>query len=654
MDFFEQQHRARRRTALMVLLFTLAVVAIVVVLDLVGACVYAVLINQRILLRSSNWLLNVPTRVYVWTTVSILFVIGWGTLSRLDELSGGGVAVAKMVGARLLKWNADDPQERRLLNIVEEMALASGIGVPRACVMDSERSINAFAAGFSPNEATVIVTRGALESLNRDELQGVVAHEFSHILNGDMRLNVQLLGVIAGIVIIGSAGAVLLRGLRWSNLVRSSREAQDVYVWLVPVGLALWLIGSIGVLAGRVMKAVVSREREFLADASAVQFTRNPEGIGGALFKIGEKGSIIFDLHAEELSHMCINTPNNDYFEFSLFHTHPPLDERIERLLGPGAKRLLRERTERAEAAALAAQESPVVPELASPLYALRGRASAAAAGAGATVAAQAMVASVGNPNAAHVDYARRLLDAIPAEIRTAMQNEDGARAALFSLLLGQGEIRGHQLSIIGKEYGEELAARSAGFTDVLAPLGAKVRLPLLELAVPALKALPRSEREKLLGTIQALIEADHKVTLAEFVLQTLCRRHFREAERSAPPIKHKGFASVAPNVEVVLSLLAHAGNGGAEAFDKGMAALGTLGGALYPPSELKLPVVEAALKELNLLAPLKKPLFIRACVATAMADDKLTLAEGELLRAICAALDSPVPPILETTEAVA
>jgi len=653
-DFFEQQHRARRRTGLMVLLFTLAVVAIVVVLDLVGAFVYAVLINQRILLRSSNWLLDVPTRVYVWTTVSILFVIGWGTLSRLDELSGGGIAVAKMVGARLLKWNADDPQERRLLNIVEEMALASGIGVPRACVMDSERSINAFAAGYSPNEATVIVTRGALESLNRDELQGVVAHEFSHILNGDMRLNVQLLGVIAGIVIIGSAGAVLLRGLRWSNLVRSSREAQNAYVWLVPVGLALWLIGSIGVLAGRVMKAVVSREREFLADASAVQFTRNPEGIGGALFKIGEKGSIIFDLHAEELSHMCINTPNNDYFEFSLFHTHPPLDERIERLLGPGAKRLLHERTERAEAAALAAQESPVVPELASPLYALRGRASAAAVGAGATVVAQAVVASVGNPTDAHVDYARRILDAIPAEIRTAMQNEDGARAALFSLLLGQGEIRERQLSIIGRECGEELAARSARFTDVLAPLGAKLRLPLLELAVPALKALSRSEREKLLGTIQALIEADHKVTLAEFVLQTLCRRHFREPEKSAPPIKHKGFASVAPNVEVVLSLLAHAGKGGADAFGKGMAALGTLGGVLYPPSELKLPVVEGALNELNLLAPLKKPLFIKACVATAMADDKLTLAEGELLRAICAALDSPVPPILETTEAVA
>ena len=654
MDFFEQQHRARRRTGLMVLLFVLAVVVIVVVLDLVGACAYMLLFNQRILRHSGSWLLEVPTRVYVWTTVSILLVIAWGTLSRLDRLSAGGTAVAEMVGARLLKRSTDDPDERRLLNVVEEMALASGISVPRACVMDSERSINAFAAGYSPNEATVVVTRGALQSLNRDELQGVVAHEFSHILNGDMRLNIQLLGVIAGIVVIGSAGAFLLRGLRWSNLVRSSREAEPAYLWLVPLALALWLVGSIGVLSGRLIKAVVSREREFLADASAVQFTRNPEGIGGALFKIGEHGSVIFDLSAEELSHMCINTPTNDYFEFSLFHTHPPLDERIERLLGAGAKRLLREHIERAEAAALASAPSPVVSELSSPLYAPRGGPPAAVVGAGAAGTAQAMVASIGNPSAAHVDYARRVLDAVPAEIRTAMQNEDGARAALFSLLLGQGEIREHQLSIIGKECGEELAARSARFTDALAPFGARLRLPLLELAVPALKVLPRSEREKLLGMIQALIEADHKVTLAEFVLQTLCRRHFQEAEGSAPLIKHKGFASVAPNVEVVLSLLTHVGNSGADAFDKGMAALGMAGGALYPPSELKLPAVEAAFNELKLLAPLKKPLFIKACVATAMADDKLTLAEGELLRAICAALDSPLPPILETTEAVA
>src|SRR5712691_3278804 len=211
MDFFEQQHRARHRTGLMLLLFALAVVAIVAVLNLVGAAVYVWLFDMHVL-YSKDLLQQVPRHVYVWSTAVILFVIGWGTVSRLYKLSGGGVAVADMVGARRVKRDTGEPAERRLLNIVEEMALASGVAVPLVFVMADQRSINAFAAGYSPNEATVIVTRGALESLNRDELQGVVAHEFSHILNGDMRLNIRLVGVIAGIVAIGAIGAFLMSG----------------------------------------------------------------------------------------------------------------------------------------------------------------------------------------------------------------------------------------------------------------------------------------------------------------------------------------------------------------------------------------------------------------------------------------------------------
>src|SRR6195256_2792056 len=206
MDFFEQQHRARRRTWLMLLLFVLAVAAIVAAFDLICAIVYVWLFDTQIL-YSSSLLQQVPRSVYLWSTLATLLVIGWGTASRLHQLSRGGGAVAELVGARHVKRDSGEPAERRLLTVVEEMALASGITVPLVFVMDDQRAINAFAAGYSPNQATVIVTHGALEQLNRDELQGVVAHEFSHILNGDMRLNVQLLGVIAGIVIIGSAGA---------------------------------------------------------------------------------------------------------------------------------------------------------------------------------------------------------------------------------------------------------------------------------------------------------------------------------------------------------------------------------------------------------------------------------------------------------------
>ncbi|TMH41663.1 MAG: hypothetical protein E6H56_07300 [Betaproteobacteria bacterium] len=646
MDFFEQQHRARRRTWLMLLLFVLAVIAIVAAFDLVCAIVYIWLFDAQIL-YSNGLLRQVPRSVYLWSTLATLLVIGWGTASRLYRLSGGGVAVADLIGARHVKRDSGEPAERRLLNVVEEMALASGITVPLVFVMDDQQTINAFAAGYSPNEATVVVTRGALEQLNRDELQGVVAHEFSHILNGDMRLNIHLLGVIAGIVMIGSIGAFLMTGIRDGDDLR--RAGTDIRVFFL--GLLLWLIGSIGVLAGRLIKAVISREREFLADASAVQFTRNPEGIGGALFKIGLRGSTIAQRHAEELSHMCIGAPVNDYFEFALFHDHPPLDERIERLLGPGAKRLLRERMERAEAAALSARGSPVVSELVSPLYADR---SAPPAASGAPGLARSMVESIGNPSSAHLDHARGMLDAIPAEIRSAVGSEKGAEAALFALLLGEGELRKAQLALIGGRSGAEVPAQSARLADALKPLGARARLPVLQLAIPTLKRLPGPERDALLGTIKAVIEADRKITLGEFVLLTLCRSQIQKEPGRPPAVKYRSVDAVATEAAVLLSLLAHSGKGGMAAFDKGMAALGAAGGVLRSPSELNIGTVESALNELNLLAPLKKPLFIKACVATAMADDKLTLAEAELLRAICASLDSPLPPILETTEAVA
>ncbi len=650
MDFFEHQQRARLRTGVMLLLFVLAVAAIVAVLNLVGAAVYILVFDPSIL-YASDLLGEVPRSVFGWISVVVLCVIAGGTAYRLYQLSGGGVAVADLIGARHVTRSTCEPSERRLLNVVEEMALASGIAVPLVFVMDGQRTINAFAAGYSPNEATIIVTRGALERLNRDELQGVVAHEFSHILNGDMRLNIHLVGVIAGIVLIGAMGAALMTGGRKES---GEYRAVGMDVRLFFIGLLLWLIGSIGVLAGRLIKAVISREREFLADAAAVQLTRNLDGIGGALFKIGQRGSTIVQLHAEELSHMCIGAPVNDYFEFAWFATHPPLDARIERLLGPGAKRLIRERLERAEAAALWAQGSPVVSELMSPLYARRAAAPSAAALSGAAGLARSVIESIGNPSAAHLDYARKMLDAIPTEVRAAVEREEGAKAALFALLLGEGELRKAQLALIGEAAGVDLAAQSARFADVLKPLGARARLPVLELAIPTLKRLPRIERDRLLETIKTTIEVDRKVTLGEFVLLTLCRSHIQKEEKRSPSARHRSIDAVVGEAGVVLSLLAHSGKGGMAAFDKGMRVLGIPGGVLRAPAELNIVAVEGAFRELKLLYPLKKPQFIKACLAAAMADDKLTVAEGELMRAICAALDTPLPPILETAETVA
>ena len=258
MDFFEQQHRARRKTGWIVLAFLLAVAAIVLSINVVGGYIYLVA-TERPLHPVGRALAAVPRSAYVVTTLVVLGVIAWGTLARIYALASGGVAVAGMVGARLVKRDTADPGERRLLNVVEEMALASGIAVPQVFVMDGQSSINAFAAGYSPNDAAVVVTEGALKRLNRDEIQGVMGHEFSHVLNGDMRLNVRLLGVIAGIVLIGSAGGFLMRVGGGGHGNRG-----DIRIFLV--GLLLWLIGSVGMFAGRVIKAAVSGGVLSLAD----------------------------------------------------------------------------------------------------------------------------------------------------------------------------------------------------------------------------------------------------------------------------------------------------------------------------------------------------------------------------------------------------
>ena len=643
MDFFADQARARRKTVLLVLMFIAAVVGIVLWIDI--AVGYSYLLSYgKPLFPIAGALAAVPHSVYAITTLLALLVIISGSFTRMQALSEGGAAVAEMVGARCLKWNTEDPQERRLLNIIEEMSLAAGISLPRVYTMDNEAAINAFAAGYSPDEAAVVVTRGALEGFNRDELQGVVAHEFSHILNGDMRLNIRLLGVIAGLVMVASIGASLNRDLHWDELLRPTpRSTTTIPTALLSViGLVLWTIGSIGLFFGRLIRAVISREREFLADASAVQFTRNPEGIASALFKISERGSEIFEPHAEELSHMCISMPAGDRLEFAWFRTHPPLVERIERLMGPGAMRLL-ELATRAEA-----------PRITQPESRPAARASSASGSGFVTTTPQAVLASVGNPSSAHVDHARQVLDAIPAEIRAAMQSAEGAQAVLFSLLLGEGEARKRQLLLIGEGSTPEVAAQSARFADALKPLGEHMCLPLLELAMPALKALPQSERDELLERIQAVIEAAGEVTLGEFVLRTVCRRHLRKEAKGPPPVKHRGIDGVAAQAGVVLSLLAHSGGGGTAAFEKGMAALGISEGALREPSELNVTAVEGALYELRFLAPLNKLQFIGACLAVVMADDTLTVSEGELLRAVCAALEMPLPPLLESIEAVA
>ena len=327
MDFFAQQAHAQRQTRLLLMLFMLALLAIVVAVNLAMALIF---------IWTAGASPGYPRGFFLTNTLVTVALIGGGSAIEILRLREGGDAVARMAGGRLILSTSRQPQERRLQNVVEEMAIAAGIACPRIYVMERESAINAFAAGFDQNEAVIAVTRGTLERLNRDELQGVVAHEFSHILNGDMRLNMRLIGVLSGIQMIAGFGRQLMDAA-WVFRSDSRKTDSRSSIWLV--GAALYAVGYIGVFFGRLIKSAVSRQREFLADSSAVQFTRNPDGIGNALRKIGglsrvmPLGSRIDSPQAEQLSHffLCAARPA---LLAGLFATHPPLEERLRRIYG--------------------------------------------------------------------------------------------------------------------------------------------------------------------------------------------------------------------------------------------------------------------------------------------------------------------------------
>lgn len=659
MDFFEHQDRARRQTGIMVLLFLASVAAIVIAINLVGAAIF-IMMKDIPPFPLARALASVPSTAYWLTTGIVLVIITAGTLTRMYALSGGGAAVAAMVGARRLRRDSQDPNERRLLNVVEEMAIASGINVPHVYVMDGQDQINAFAAGYSPNEAAITVTSGTLARLDRDELQGVVAHEYSHILNGDMRLNIRLMGVVAGMVMIGTLGRFLMRmgggsASHDSDERSGSRGKGDIRIFIV--GLAIWAIGSIGVLFGNLIKAAIARQREFLADASAVQFTRNPGGIGSALHKIGMHGSDVMERHAEEFSHMYFGEP----VMHAAFATHPPLDERIERIMGPGGQLILKDRHRRAAATIAVTGSGPdafAAPvddsagaSASQPVQALglSGARLNTMAGDGSASAktASTLMASIGTLSPQQVSGARKLLDSLPEAVRQAAGRESGAQAALLALLLNQGEVRQRQLVQIRNTLGEAMSDEADALARALVPAGMRARLPVFELAAPNVGDLDEAGRERMLNLISTLIEADGRVTPGEFVLLTLCRRHFGKPLKGPPPVKHQNLAGIAREVATVLALLARCAKGGQAMAGKVMAGL-ELDPALLASAVITPPSVESALYELKLLAPLRKPIIIKGCMEVVLADGSISIAEGELMRAICAALDTPLPPLIE------
>jgi Zn-dependent protease with chaperone function len=629
MTFFEHQSHARRNTRVMVLLFAAAVIAVVVSVDLVLGALYVWSNDELFTLKA------VPAGVYIGGAAGTAALILAVSLFNVARLAEGGVAVARMVGARRVPPDTAEPLERRLRNVVEEMAIAAGVRVPEVYVMDGERAINAFAAGWDVSGAVVAVTRGTLERLTRDELQGVVAHEFSHILNGDMRLNVRMIGVLAGIVFIGSIGEFLMRSMR------GSRDAKG---GLVLAGLAIFIIGYLGLFFARLIKSAVSRQREFLADASSVQFTRNPDGIAGALDQIRSSGAgtLIANRFAEEMSHMYFGAAVKVWLG-GVFDTHPPIEERIRRVHPGFQSAQYRARRETTVSPAREAAEVRPTGRRLGDLATAWGRTPAQSA------------ALVGTVDAYKVDFAARLLNVLPAPLQESLRTPEGAAATMVALLLaGPEDAMERQLDAIA---GRELAERVRAAAPLARQLGAAFHLPVVDLALPALKAAPEAAKRELLAALEAVVNADRRVSLHEFVVLALVREQLVPRPRAA---QEKEIADLKAEAATVLALVAHAGTR-ADATGRREAALqaalragaGVLGirEGLAASASHTLESAGAALEALRTLAPMQKGVLVKGLFAAATVDGLIRVAEAELMRLVGAVLDCPLPPLLDSLD---
>ena len=643
MNFFAAQDQARRSSRRLVFAYIAASAAIVAGITLIVAVALHSGTTASYYEQSFTGSLQQNAPILFGTALlATLFILG-SSLYKTSTLSTGGGRVAAEFGGTQVPADVRDPLRRRLRNVVEEMAIASGVPVPEIYVLEAEDGINAFAAGYAPGDAAVAVTRGALELLDRDELQGVIAHEFSHILNGDMRLNIRLMGVLFGIMVLGLIGRMIVRGGYHTSIV-SSRRNRGTPIVLV-VGLGLVILGGIGVFFARVIKAGVSRQREYLADASAVQFTRQSEGIANALKKIGgySAGSLITSADPEEVSHMLFGTGAK---LSSLFATHPPLTERIQ-ALDPGFRaadypRIDRRRnTQRVEDVRAAGIADNVTSAIAS---------------GGTTVLADTIAETVGQPDVEHIEYAKHLRRSIPEGLYDAAHSAQLSYLLCIALILDRdGRSLERQIRLVSEQLGAERARILQEFYSQLADTDAEFRLPLLEIAFPALKQRPSQELAYLVSLTTRLIEIDGEIDLYEYCFYRIMMSNLGQAVdprggRTAVRSKRGELQSSAIGLLRTLADYGHETDSGrVAAFEAGLATLGPWAQQQEYRSDRDYTVatLDRSLDVLLGLNSKGQESLMRALSATTAHDGRLSVAEAELIRAVCATLNYPLPPIL-------
>jgi len=641
MNFFEAQTQARRRTGRLVFLFILAVIGTILAAYAATLCI---VFGSAPTAHGGGVPLWEPS-LFAGSSLTVLVIVGLASWTKWSQFSKGGGEVARMVGGRQVLPGSANNQERVLLNVVEEMAIASGVNVPAVYVLDEEEGINAFAAGLTTSDAVVAVTRGTLQRLNRDELQGVVAHEFSHILNGDMRLNVRLSAVLFGILVLGLIGRGVLRVLGRGRVRAGRGKKGNGVAVIVAIGVALMIIGYVGYFFGRLIQAAVSRQREFLADASAVQFTRNPLGIAGALRKIGasSEGSRLESDKASQIGHFFFAQSFNSWVG-SLFATHPPLPDRIRAIDSSwdgnfDARSALKPTPTAAEKAET--EEEPLA-EILPPVL---------VAAASVRFSPDSVLARAGTVTDEHFRGAQALLAQVPETLRSAARGEGKAQALVLAVLCaGAPGSATSALELIRNKLGSQLADEAAALAVPVSQCPPSVRLPLIQLAAPVLRELDATASEALLGLIEEISRLDGVVSPLEVAVSKILIRSLRLAKRPAPVIQFHSFNAVRNEIVMVLSTLAHTSDTRTEsarnALDAGLAQLRSLEGGLnlVPAAQCSLQAFSAALGKLELSSlPIRKRVLVAAATLIG-ADGQVTLAEAELYRAIAAALDCPMP----------
>jgi len=580
--------------------------------------------------RTSRWLVYAfyDPGLFLAVTVVIGGMIVAGSLYKLAKLSAGGGVVARDLGGREINRLTQDFHERRLMNVVEEMSIAAGTPMPGVWVMDDEKGINAFAAGTDPANAVIGVTRGAIERLTRDELQGVVAHEFSHILNGDMRLNMRLTGWIFGLLMVVILGRVILQAVRFSGRGRSRDSGKLVLIALV-VGGSIWLVGTIGAFFARWLQAAVSRQREYLADASAVQFTRNPPGLANALRKVGGgwQGGAIQAAAAAEARHLFF--ARSDLMQFSMT-THPPLERRIKAVFPQWDGTMLESKP--ASSTAEAKHETPTgFPGMPPPLKEVAG--------------------PLGDHGILGPVLGAMMAQELDPKGNGGIESKDDAKALVHGILLAEDkDLRLTGIQLIGKNQSHDTALRATGWHDRLHAQNSATKLAWIDQSLPWLKQMDRSEAETFISTNRALIEADGEVNLFEFMLEQVIDRNVGIATgiRPVSPMRNRSLESVEREVAVVVGLFKSIG-GGEGADEAARREYHEHTGRDLPvlaDEECSLAAAADAFLELDATTPLVKSRLLRLCNLVVSADGVVDDLEVELLRAVADAIGAPMPRI--------